>query len=161
MKDLYVHFTPKEAYEKAVELKWGVAGLLHDADYELAKGHPKKHGLLLFEKAPTIPEDIAYAIKAHNYKYTKIMPVSKMDWSLASCDQLTGFIIACTLIHPQKKLTAVTTDFVMKKFQDKSFARGADRKSILKCESELNIPIRKFVEMTLKSMQFIRREIDL
>lgn len=159
MKDIYVHLAPKEEYEKIVEEKWGIAGLLHDADYEMAKGNPKKHGLLLFEMERTIPDDIVYAIKAHNHKYTKLMPKSKMDWALATCDQLTGFIYVCALNHPQKKLTALTPDYVLNKFHDKSFAKGADRHAIMECEHKLRIPLKQFIDLALKSMQFIHREL--
>ena len=159
MKDTYIHLTPKEEYEKVVEEKWGIAGLLHDADYELARGKPEKHGKLLFEMESTIPDDIAYAIKAHSYKHTKIMPKSKMDWSLATCDQLTGFIYVCAINHPQKKLTALTLDLVLKKFHDKSFAKGADRQTIMECETKLKIPLRQFIDLNLKSMQFISHDL--
>src|ERR1035437_8871603 len=70
MKALYKRLTTKGTYNPAKEEDWGMTGLLHDADYEMSKGHPEKHGLLLFEKEKdTIPEEIAYAIKAHNYEY--------------------------------------------------------------------------------------------
>ena len=79
-KNLIKHCLATEAtmralarYYKEDEDKWGITGLLHDADYEMSKGYPEKHGLLLFEKeVNTIPSDIAHAIKAHNYQYTKV-----------------------------------------------------------------------------------------
>ena len=138
--------------------RWGVAGLLHDADYEMAAGHPEQHGLLINEKIK-LPDDIAYAIKAHNYQNTKIEPISPMDWSLACSDQLTGLIVAAALVAPSRKLSDITPDFVLKRFYEKSFAKGADRKTIELCESKLNIPLPKFIEVVLNSMKGVAAEL--
>src|SRR5438132_1610063 len=74
MKAIYRHLYPDGNPQE--EETWGITGLLHDADYELSKGHPEKHGLLLFEIEPTgIPDEIAHAIKAHNYEYTNVTPI--------------------------------------------------------------------------------------
>ena len=160
MKALYKRLNP--AFDSAEEEKWGIVGLLHDADYELAKGKPEVHGLLLFEKEPNvIPEDIAHAIKAHNFEYTKVEPKSKMDWAIACCDQLTGLIVAATLIHPDKKLSSVTPEFVLGRFKEKSFAKGADRNSILRCEKYLQIPLSEFIQITLSAMQEISNTLGL
>src|SRR5437868_3683522 len=79
MKALYKRLIPKDNQNSHDEITWGITGLLHDADYEMAKGKPEVHGLLLFEKEPnSIPPDISYAIKSHNYQMTKIEPRSLM-----------------------------------------------------------------------------------
>jgi len=109
MKALYSRLklrNPNESsFAKATADTWGITGLLHDADYELAKGKPEVHGLLLFEKEPNkIPEDIAHAIISRNFENTKVMPESLMDWAITCCDQLTGLIVACALVYPDKKL---------------------------------------------------------
>jgi predicted hydrolase (HD superfamily) len=140
---------------------WGITGLLHDADYQLSKGHPEKHGLLLFEKEKDIPDDIAHAIKAHNYEYTAVMPESKLDWAITCCDQLTGLIVACALVTPEKKLKNITNDFVMRRLKSPSFAKGADRKQIYLCEEKLGIPLIEFVTITLNAMTDISDELGL
>lgn len=139
---------------------WGITGLLHDADYEQVTGHPEKHGILITEKVK-LQDEIAYAIQAHNFEHTKVPPYSPMDWSIACSDQLTGLIVAATLVSPTKKLADVTPDFVMKRFYEKSFAKGADRKVILMCEEKLNIPLVKFVEIVLTSMKDIAPSLGL
>ena len=162
MKALYERLTPPSEYNAETEEKWGITGLLHDADYELSKGQPEIHGLLLFEKEPQrIPDDIAYAIKSHNYQRTKVQPESPMDWAITACDQLTGLIVAAALIHPDKKLASITPEFVLKRIQEKSFAKGADRESIMLCEPKLNIPLPEFVAITLHAMQSISDELGL
>ena len=140
--------------------EWGITGLLHDADYEETTGHPEIHGIKITEEL-NLPDHIAYAIQGHNFQYTKVMPESPMDWAIASCDQLTGLIVACALVHPDKKLNSLTPDFVMKRFYEKSFAKGAGRDTILLCESKLNIPLIKFIEVVLKSMQEISGNLGL
>ena len=149
-------------YNQETRENWGLTGLMHDADYEMAKGQPEIHGLLLFEKEPgVIPQDIAHAIKAHNYDYTKVMPESPMDWAIACCDQLTGLIVAGALIHPDKKLASITVDFIMKRFNEKSFAKGANREAIVLCQEKLGIPLNEFVLIVLTAMQGIHTDLGL
>ena len=93
MKAIYRRVTPPQQQTPEGEELWGITGLLHDADYEMSKGHPEKHGLLLFEKEKEIPQDIAYAIKAHNFEMTGVQPKSPLDWAIYCCDQLSGLIV--------------------------------------------------------------------
>ncbi len=167
MKALYNRLN-NSPYNQQEEEKWGNVGLLHDADYEMARGKPEVHGMLLFEKESTIPPDIAYAIKAHNFEYTKVQPINDIDWAITACDQLTGLIVAAALIHPTspsggpaKKLAPLTADFVLNRFNDKTFAKGATRETILLCESKLGIPLKEFIDITLKAMQSINTELGL
>jgi len=163
MKALYRRFygnSPEYTY--VAEEGWGITGLLHDADYEMCKGRPEIHGVLLIDKEGNkIPSDIAYAIKAHNYERTFVLPKSLLDWSIACCDQLTGLIVAAALVHPDKKLSSLTPDFILKRFNEKSFARGADRKSVEKCEEKLGIPLPEFIQINLTAMQQISNELGL
>ena len=115
MKALYKRLNSEEksSFAKASEENWGITGLLHDADYELSKGHPEKHGLLLFEIEKNIPDDIAHAIKSHNYENTKVSPENLMDWGITCTDQLTGLIVACALVHPDKKLASLSPHYAV------------------------------------------------
>lgn len=159
MRSIYKYLY-KNDYNSQAEEIWGITGLLHDADYELSKETPNQHGLLLFEKEHDIPEDISYAIKGHN-PLTKVEPKTDMDWAIRAADQLTGLIVASALIHPEKKLEPLTTEFVMNRFHKKDFARGADRTSIKLCEEKLNIPLPEFISIVLEGMKSIHQEIGL
>lgn len=142
--------------------EWGIAGLLHDADYELTRNHPEKHTLYLEEKlGEQIPEKIMHAIKAHNYAYTKVEPISFMDWALYCCDELTGFIVACTLVLPDRKIKSVTVEFILKKMDDLSFAQSVNREQIKLCEKSLGIKLSEFIQIVLSSMQAIDSELSL
>lgn len=166
MKGIYDRLykdTPE--YSDEIREKWGITGLLHDIDYEIAQKEDKldRHGILFFEKEPdnTIPEDIAHGIKTHAYELTGVMPETPMDWGITCCDQLTGLIVAGALIHPEKQLAPITVEFIMKRFNEKSFARGAKRDAIILCDEKLGIPLKKFVEIVLESMKTIHTELGL
>ena len=161
MRALARKFEARNSKSEIDEDTWGITGLLHDADYEMAKDTPEKHGLLLFEKEQNIPDDITHAIKAHNYEYTKVMPESKMDWSIYCVDQLTGLIVAAALVRPDKKLASLTPDSILKRMNEKSFAKGARREPILLCEEKLGIPLKEFIKITLSAMQSISNKLGL
>ncbi len=170
-KNLIKHCLACEATMKALAPRfdgnteeWGITGLLHDIDYEVAQKENllHKHGILLFERNElTLPEKISYAIKAHNFHDTKVLPQSHMDWAIVTVDRLTGLIVAAALVLPDKKIASLTTESVLKRFKEKSFAKGANRESILLCEEKLGIPLKEFVEITLKAMQSISDTLGL
>lgn len=158
----WIQKSRNEPINQQEQAKWGMVGLLHDADYEQSNEHPEKHTLILEEKLRgQVSDDIIYAIKAHNYKYTKANPNSFMDWAIVCADELTGLIIAAALVHPDKKLASIDENFVEKRFKEKSFAKGADRKSIEKCEEHLGIPLDDFIFVVLSSMQQISSSLGL
>jgi predicted hydrolase (HD superfamily) len=82
-----------------------------------------------------------------------------MDWSIYCCDELTGLIIAAALVHPDKKLASIDMVFIMNRFNEKSFAKGANRDQIKHCEEKLGIPLSEFIEIVLSSMQEISSEL--
>lgn len=144
------------------EEKWGIVGLLHDADYELTKDTPEKHTLVLEKKiGDKLPPDVMRAIKSHNWHRNGVEPKNLMDWSIYCCDELTGLIVAAALVHPDKKLNSLSIEFIMNRMKEPSFARGADREMIKKCDEKLGIPLGEFVELTLSAMQEISNELGL
>lgn len=144
---------------------WGIAGLLHDADYEITKTDTQKHTHLLLEWLTDKEEraEVLNAISAHAYGYVTDAPEPKnhMEWALYCCDELTGFIVAIALVRPEKKLSAVTVDAVISKWNQKAFAKGVDRDQIALCEEKLGIPLPEFVQIALTSMQSIAPELGL
>lgn len=160
MRELAEYF--KEKGEDVNIDDWGIVGLLHDADYELTKDDPDRHTIALEEKiGDKLKPEIMYAIKAHNYKRTGSTPKSRMDWAIWTCDELTGLIIASALIHPDKNLSSLDVDFIMKRFNSPSFSKAVDRDQIRDCEKELGIPLDKFIAIILSSMVKISKELEL
>ncbi len=161
MRGLAQYFSKKGSAE-INEDTWGLVGLLHDADYELTKDTPDRHTMLLAEKlGNSVSLEVMHAIQSHNYKRNNVMPESLMDWAITCSDELTGLIISATLIHPDKKLASVDTDFVMKRYNEKSFSKAVDRDQIALCDERLGIPLEEFVSIVLKSMQGIAGELGL
>lgn len=134
--------------------KWEIVGILHDADYEITKDKMDQHTIILAKilRDENVDEEIINSIQSHAYEYTGVMPSSPMDYALLSCDDLTGLIVAVALVHPER-LAGVTVESVKKKFGSKSFAASVDREKIIKCEKNLNIPLEKFIDLVLRSMQ--------
>lgn len=134
--------------------KWEIVGLLHDADYEETRDDPERHALVIAEQLEQrgVSDDIVRAVKAHNYEHLGVSPETEMEWSLITCDDLTGLIVAVALVHPTK-LDGVSVESVMKKFDSPSFAAGADRDRIRLCEEKLNVPLEDFVGIVLDAMK--------
>jgi len=167
-RNVFLHMLAVEAIMRNVarylgedEEIWGLAGLLHDIDYEKTEEKPDKHGLLAEEILKKhVSDEIVNAIKAHNFKYTGVKPQSLLDKALISCDAISGLLVACALVMPSKKLEEVKVETVIKKFKDKDFARGADRERILLCEA-MNIPREIFFELALQGLKSIAQDIGL
>ena len=144
--------------------KWGLVGLIHDADYT-PDISDERHGLeiaeLVRKRGLDVPEDVLHAIAAHNAGHTGVQPESLMDWAIFCCDSLTGLIVATALVRPDKKLASVTVESVMKKFKSPSFAKGTRREDIAMCEEKLGIPLERFVGICLSAMQEISEELGL
>jgi len=149
-------------YFKEDENKWGIAGLLHDIDYEKIKGRAEEHSKVGAEMLRQLgfDDEICDAVLTHN-EIHNIEPKTKMAKALYCVDPLTGLIVAATLVLPSKKINDLKTENVLKRFKEKSFARGANREIIKKSEDLLGLPLEKFIDITLKAMQRISAELEL
>lgn len=141
------------------EEMWALAGLLHDIDYERTESDPSRHGFVAVEilKGYGIDEEILHAIVAH---VGSVERKSKIDRALYSIDPLTGLIVASTLMHPNKKIDAIDTGFVLRRFKEKRFAQGADREQIKQC-SELGLSLEEFVTLCLEGMKEVASQLGL
>lgn len=140
---------------------WGLAGLMHDIDYDQTKDRPEVHGLKGAEILTDLgfPEELIHAVKAHNERLG-VPRESLLDKALYATDPLTGLIVAGALIRPEKKLAAIDVPFLRKRFDEKAFARGANRRQILAC-SELGLSLEEFLTFGLEAMQGIAEELEL
>lgn len=144
------------------EEEWGMVGLLHDADYEITNKDLETHTDVIVKKVNELggSERLINGILAH-HELKKPNRENLMEKAVYCADELSGLITACALVKPDKKLSSVTVETVMKKFPEKSFASGAKREQILACKTELNIPLEEFVTIALKAMQGISSELGL
>ncbi|MFW6078276.1 MAG: HD domain-containing protein, partial [Gemmatimonadota bacterium] len=106
------------------EERWGLAGLLHDLDWEK---HPDEHPLRAVEalRAHGYPEDVLHAILAHRSDFTGVQPETRLDRTLIACDGLTGLITATALVRPNG-IDDMKVKSVKKNLKDTTFARGVD-----------------------------------
>ncbi len=141
------------------EEKWGLAGLLHDVDYDQTKDDAPKHGHVGAEILTQrgVEPDIIQAVKAH----VGAVPIqSRLDRALYASDPITGLIVAAVLMHPTKKLASVDTEFILRRYKEKKFAAGANREQIATC-SELGLSLAEFTTICLGSMQAIAADLGL
>lgn len=146
--------------------EWTLAGLIHDIDYsqEFKPTHPEKTKKVLSKYNLTISDTVEHIVKAHAPDLTGVEPTTKADWSIFCCDSSTGLIVAVALVYPSKKLTDVKLSSVMKRFlKEPKFAAGTRRADVALCSQSdgLNLPLEKFIEISLRAMQKIAPEINL
>lgn len=143
------------------EHKWRLAGLLHDIDYEETADQPEKHSQIGADMLAEMGMDpkIVDAVRAHNGMH-ELPRETMMAKALYACDPLTGLIVASALIHPEKELAALDSEFVLNRYSDNSFAKGADRDVIASCK-EMDLELKEFVELSLTAMQNISDDLGL
>jgi putative nucleotidyltransferase with HDIG domain len=137
----------------ADEEEWRVTALLHDFDYEIhpsAPEHPMNGEAILIERG--VSPTIRRAILSHA-NYSGVTRESPLEKSLFACDELSGFISACALVKPSKKVVEVEVASVKKKMKDKAFARSVSRQDIIDGAAGLNVDLDTHIAFCLKAMQ--------
>jgi putative nucleotidyltransferase with HDIG domain len=149
------------------EERWGMAGLLHDFDYEQhpnpnAVADPNEHPLfgarILEEQG--YPEDVIYAIKTHA-DYLDLPRNSPMDKTLFAVDELTGLITAAALVRPDRSLHNLEAKSVRKKMKDKAFARGVNREDVVNGAQDLGVELDEHITTVIGAMREIAPELGL
>lgn len=149
---------------------WGLSGLLHDIDYDYVNKDPDRH-VVEFDKilemegikvGEEIPEEMYHAIKAHYEENPAIEQKreSKLDYALSAAENLSGFLVACALVQPDKKISSVRVESVLKKFKKKDFAKAVNRDLIYDIE-KTGLSLEEFVKISLESIDEISDEIGL
>jgi putative nucleotidyltransferase with HDIG domain len=147
-----------EKYHQDPEV-WGIAGLLHDFDYEIhptLESHPQEGAPILRQKG--VPEEIVRAVLSHA-DHTGVPRESLMEKALYACDEITGLIIAVALVRPSRSLDDLEVSSVKKKWKDKAFAAGANRQEIEKGAQELGIDLWEHVSNVILAMRRVAKEI--
>lgn len=138
---------------------WGIVGLLHDFDYEMfPEQHPYAGKPILEERG--VPDDIIYAIQCHA-DFTGYERKDSMDKMIFAVDELTGFVIACALVQPDKALSSIKMSSVRKKLKDKAFARSVIREDIWKGMEELGADFEDHVQFVIDALKPVAPEIHL
>jgi putative nucleotidyltransferase with HDIG domain len=143
----------------ADEEAWGLAGLLHDLDWEK---YPDEHPLRAVEelRARGYPEEVLHAILAHRSDFTGVEPETTLDRTLVACDELTGLITATALMRPTG-IDDLTSKSVKKKMKDKAFAAGVDREEVRHGAELLGVELDAHIDNVITAMREIADEIGL
>jgi putative nucleotidyltransferase with HDIG domain len=146
---------------------WGLAGLLHDFDYEQhpnpsATADPNEHPLFgsRILEAEGYPEEVIYAIKTHA-DYLDLNRISRMDHCLYAVDELTGLITAAALVRPDKSILGLEAKSVRKKMRDKAFARGVNREDVIRGAEELGVDLEEHIQFVIAAMRMIAFDLGL
>ena len=143
------------------EEKWAVTALLHDFDWEIHPAlpdHPMKGEPILAERG--VDEEIRRAILSHA-DFSDVPRLSLLEKTLYACDELSGFLAACSYVKPSRSIQEVDTKGVRKKLKDKAFARAINRDDIVRGAAELNIDLDEHIEFCLRAMQAQAAELGL
>ena len=143
----------KELGYAAEEEYWGIAGLLHDIDFELyPEEHCKKAPELLREAG--VGEDMIYAVCSHGYGVcSEEEPKHEMENVLFAADELTGLIWSCALMRPSKSVMDMEVKSLKKKFKDKRFAAGCSREIISQGAKRLGWELEDLFAKTIQAMR--------
>jgi predicted hydrolase (HD superfamily) len=141
--------------------KWGIAGLIHDLDYEkFPEEHCRKVREILAGR--DWPEEYIRAAESHGWGIcSEVRPVSVMEKVLYTIDELTGLIAAAALVRPSRSILDLNLKSVRKKWKDKAFAAGVNREVIEEGAKGLEMELDQVIEMTIQGMQPVAAEIGL
>lgn len=136
---------------------WAITGLLHDADYEkFPDEHPQHIIAWLRERGE---EEIAYAVSAHSPRWG-FPGRSALDKSLLACDEITGFIVACTWLRPDG-IATLEAPSVLKKLKDKKFAAGVSREEVKLGAELLGVDLGVHVSFVIEALKERAEEFGL
>jgi lysyl-tRNA synthetase, class II len=156
------------------EESWGIIGLLHDIDWELTKDNTKKHCIKTAEilRSHGGTDYLIETIQSHGFgqgfgddyygppEFKGKERKGRVQHALAAAETLTGLIIASTLVQPDKQLSSLKPESLLKKFKSKGFAANCRREIILECE-QIGIPLEEFLTLGLRALQGIHEELGL
>jgi putative nucleotidyltransferase with HDIG domain len=131
---------------------WGIAGMLHDFDYEVHPAgpyHPLKGAEILTSRG--VAPEIVYAIVAHA-DYAGCPRRTLLDRALYACDEPAGFITACALVRPGRAIAGLEAASVIKKLKDKGFARSVNRQDVYRGAEELGVSLEEHLGFIVETL---------
>ena len=148
---------------------WGLAGLLHDYDWEIhptLESHPRDGIQMLRERG--CPDPVLQAILSHNEAGTGVARQTPLDFALLACDEVTGLVIAAALIRPSKDIRDVPLKSVRKRWKSRAFAAGVDREHVEEVTADFSrvcfdgeLELWEHVQNVLTAMQGAAETLEL
>jgi predicted hydrolase (HD superfamily) len=141
----------KENADEQTALKWELAGLLHDADWEK---HPDDHCRIIIEELERrkIDPEVIHCIASHGPRYFGVEPENNMDRMIYAFDELSGCVHASALIRPTR-YEGMDVKSVMKKLKTPSFAAQVNRDDITDALSRITIPLEELIDFVIKAQK--------
>jgi len=143
------------------EQKWAITALLHDFDWEIhptLPDHPMKGEPILAERG--VDQEIRRAILSHA-DFSGVPRVTPLEKTLYACDELAGFLTACSYVKPSRSIAEVEAKGVRKKLKDKAFARAINRHDITRGAEEMGLDLDEHIDFCIKAMQANAAELGL
>jgi predicted hydrolase (HD superfamily) len=154
-------YATDDGLDPATVEAWGIAGLLHDLDYERHPA-PETHGAIGADELERqgYPEEIVHAVRSHN-DVLGIPRTSRLDHLVYACDELAGFLVAVALMRPSRKLADVEPTNVRKRMKDKAFARAVPREMLLAGAEEIGLEFDDHVTNMVRYLTVVADEVGL
>ena len=140
---------------------WSVAGLLHDFDWEIhpnLEEHPVKGEPILAERG--VSEEIRLAVLSHA-DHSGVPRNNPLRKALFACDELSGFLTACSYVKPGRSIYEVDVPSVKRKLKDKAFAKNVNRADILLGAEELGVSLDEHLAFCIEAMKRHAAELGL
>jgi predicted hydrolase (HD superfamily) len=140
---------------------WAITGLLHDFDWEIhpnLEEHPLKGEAILASRG--VPDEIRQAVLSHA-DFSGVARDTLLRRALYACDELSGFLTACSYVKPGRSIYEVDVPSVKRKLKDKAFARNVNREDIRRGAEELAVPIDEHIAFCIEAMKARAPELGL
>jgi putative nucleotidyltransferase with HDIG domain len=143
----------------ADEELWGLAGLLHDLDWEK---HPEEHPKVAVEHLRSLgyPEEMLHAILAHRPEFTGVEPETELDKVLLACDELSGLVYAACLVRPSG-IDDLKPKSVVKKLKDKTFAAGVSREEVDRGVGLIGVERSEHIQNVIDGLRAVSAELGI
>ncbi|MGH2488302.1 MAG: HD domain-containing protein [Candidatus Limnocylindria bacterium] len=154
-------YAADDGHEPATVEQWGIAGLLHDLDYE-RHPDPATHGAIGADELVRLgyPDEVVHAVRSHN-DVLGIPRESRLDHLVYACDELAGFLVAVALMRPSKKLADVEPINVRKRMKDKAFARAVPRDMLVAGADEIGLAFDDHVANLVRYLTAVAPDVGL
>jgi predicted hydrolase (HD superfamily) len=154
-------YASDDGHDPVTVERWGIAGLLHDLDYE-RHPEPATHGAIGADELARrgYPDEVVHAVRAHN-DALGVARESRLDHLVYACDELAGFLVAVALMRPTKRLADVEPVHVRKRMKDKAFARAVPREMLLAGAEEVGVDFDTHVANLVRHLGTVAPEVGL
>ena len=156
-----VGYAVDDGLDNAKVEEWGIAGLLHDLDYERFPD-PATHGAIGADELAQrgYPDEVVHAVRSHN-DALGVPRTTRLDHLVYACDELAGFLVAVALMRPSRKLEDVEPANVRKRMKDKAFARAVPREMLLAGAEELGLDFDEHVSRMVRYLSAVAPDVGL